>query len=146
MLVVRDREILLTFRVKICSMSVNAVVIDDDQDDLDLLKRVFQKHFPDIHTIYFTDPVEALHAITQELFLVPDYIITDINMPKLTGDALIAELRQRPELDQTIICVLSTHMPEDKATSVKRAGAHHAFQKPAQYQHYQDILKELFGR
>ncbi len=136
MFVARDSKILSIFRARICFMSVNAVVIDDDQDDLDLLKRVFQKHFPDIHTIYFTDPVEALHAITQELVFVPDYIITDINMPKLTGDALIVELRQRPELDQTIICVLSTHMPEEKVKSVKRAGAHHAFQKPAQYQQY----------
>jgi two-component system chemotaxis response regulator CheY len=122
------------------------VVIDDDQDDLDLLKRVFKKHFPDIHTIYFSDPVDALQAITQELIVAPDYIITDINMPKMTGDVLVAELRQRPELDQTIICVLSTHMPEEKAASVKQAGAHHAFQKPAQYQHYFDILKELFSR
>lgn len=127
-------------------MSVNAVVIDDDQDDLDLMKRVFQKYFPDIHAIYFTDPIEALQAITQELVVVPDYIITDINMPKLTGEALVVELRRRPELDQTIICVLSTHMPEEKATSVKNAGAHHAFQKPAQYPQYYDILKKLFGR
>lgn len=127
-------------------MALTAVIVDDDHDDLELLTRVIATYYPDIHCICFNGAEEALRAVTQELLILPDFIITDINMPGMTGDVLIVELKKHSELAHVIIGVLSTHMPGEKAEAMKKLGATHAFQKPVEYPGYKQILEKLFAK
>ena len=53
----------------------------------------------------------------------PDLVITDINMPRLDGFGLIAELRARPPFKDTPILVLSTESAPEKKAVARRAGA-----------------------
>src|SRR5438046_8323510 len=43
----------------------------------------------------------------------PDVVLTDIMMPKMSGDELVRRLRQRPELDSTPIVVLTSKADEE---------------------------------
>jgi CheY-like chemotaxis protein len=127
-------------------MVFTAVLVDNDVDDLELLKRQIDKHHANIRCICFDDPVDALRAITEEFIVAPDYIVTDVNMPKMNGDELVAELRKRPEFNHTVICVLSTHMPGDSVQKMKKIGADYAFQKPTEFILYKGILAEVFSK
>ncbi len=52
-----------------------------------------------------------------------DLVITDINMPKMDGYAVIKELRSRPEHQKTPILVLTTESEGMKRTAARDLGA-----------------------
>lgn len=54
---------------------------------------------------------------------VPHLVITDINMPRMDGFGLIAELRTRPRFRDMPILVLTTESADEKKARAKEAGA-----------------------
>jgi CheY-like chemotaxis protein len=70
------------------------IIIEDDIDDQDLLTEIFQNLKYPNELIFFTDGQKALDFISTGN-VVPFIIISDINMPKLTG----FELRQKLKTD-----------------------------------------------
>ncbi|WP_442603289.1 response regulator [Paenibacillus sp. KN14-4R] len=67
----------------------NAVIVEDEELILDLMKHVIghSKHYNIIGA--FTDPYEALAALTK---LKPDVVFLDVEMPKLNGLELAMQL------------------------------------------------------
>jgi CheY-like chemotaxis protein len=121
-------------------MAKTAVLIDDDQDDLEILKERIAAVDPALLCISFVYPQEAIRVISGELIVTPDYVFTDINMPGMTGDQCVKELRKLKDFDKTVITVFSTSMKDDVARSLKDMGANHTFQKPYKMSDYHDIL------
>jgi CheY-like chemotaxis protein len=73
------------------------IVIEDDEDDRDILKDVFEKlGYPNSVT-FFNDGEEALEFL-QRRDQLPFLILSDINMPKLDGFALRAKLKTDADL------------------------------------------------
>ena len=60
------------------------VVIEDDADDQEIIQGVFKRLNYKNEVLFFFDPEEALDYINQE-FVSPFLILSDINMPKLSG-------------------------------------------------------------
>lgn len=78
------------------------IVIEDDADDQYFLTEVFQKlNYPN-RVLFFFDGEEALDHIdkTDEL---PFLILSDINMPKLSGFALREKLKTDSKLSNKCI-------------------------------------------
>jgi CheY-like chemotaxis protein len=125
-------------------LAKTVVLIDDDQDDLEILKETISSIDPSLHCISFIYPAEAIRVISSELVVIPDYVFTDINMPGMTGDECVKELRSMKEFDNTVITVLSTTMQNDVADQLRKIGANYTFQKPAKISAYNDILSRIF--
>jgi CheY-like chemotaxis protein len=125
-------------------MAKTVILIDDDQDDLDIIKETLNSIDPSLHCISFIYPIEAIRVISTELIMIPDYIITDINMPGMTGDQCVRELRGRKEFGSTIITVLSTAMHKTVSEALKDLGANYTFQKPNSIEAYKELLSEMF--
>jgi CheY-like chemotaxis protein len=119
------------------------VLIDDDQDDLDILQELISGIDSSFHCISFVYATEAIRVISNELSLIPDFVFTDINMPEMAGDECVKELRKMPELDNTVITVLSTSMGKDIAEGLKKSGADFVFQKPSQINAYRELLSSV---
>ena len=62
------------------------------------------------HIIPAADGEEALAKAIAE---VPDLVVTDLMMPKMGGDRLVAEMRLRPSLAQVPVIVLSAKADEE---------------------------------
>ena len=73
------------------------IIIEDDPDDQEILKTVFRKLDYKNELIFFTDGEKALHFLNQPK-VVPFIILSDINMPKLTGFELRKKLKTDAEL------------------------------------------------
>lgn len=69
----------------------NVVVIDDVKTILKVIKMFFSK-INYLNVIIYSDPVEALENIENDK---PDIIVSDINMPKITGISLLRLLREK---------------------------------------------------
>jgi len=73
------------------------IIIEDDRDDQDFLTEVFQNlNYPN-KIIFFGDPQKALDFLNRAE-TVPFLILSDINMPKLSGFELRNKLRVDAQL------------------------------------------------
>ena len=60
----------------------------------------------------------------------PDLIVTDVMMPEMTGDELVAELRKDPRLEDVPVLVLTARPAEDNQPSLLMQGAQDYVTKP----------------
>jgi two-component system, LytTR family, response regulator len=71
--------------------ALKVVLVDDEQDSVELLQLLLQKHCPQIVVLEtFTSSVLALQAIPK---LKPDLLFLDVEMPELNGFELLEKLQ-----------------------------------------------------
>jgi DNA-binding NtrC family response regulator len=73
------------------------IVIEDDEDDREFMKDVFDELNFSNEIIFFEDGQKALHYLLNEK-IEPFIIISDINMPVLNGMALKEEIQKNENL------------------------------------------------
>lgn len=80
-------------------MNINGpiVVIEDDSDDQELLREIFKNLDYKNQIIYFSDGEDAL-AYLIDTKIKPFLILSDINMPKLSG----FELREKIYINESL--------------------------------------------
>jgi FixJ family two-component response regulator len=93
-------------------------VIDDELEIAKMLTVVLQMNL--FNAIAYTDPHEALDAA---IALPPDYIISDIVMPGMTGIELA--IRVRSEIPTCKILLFSGHIDASQLIDKARASGHH---------------------
>src|SRR5688572_9995103 len=78
------------------------VVIEDDMDDQEILKEIFEKLDYPNEVFFFADGQSALDYLSQPAIL-PFVILSDINMPVLNGFELRDKLKT--DADLAIKCI-----------------------------------------
>lgn len=73
------------------------IVIEDDADDRDFLREVFEELKFENEIIYFEDGESALHHLIK-IPIEPFIILSDINMPKLNGMELKEKIQNNEAL------------------------------------------------
>ena len=126
-------------------MGKTAILIDDDPDDLGFLEEAIKLIDGSVKCISYLFCDDAVDKIVNDLSPVPHYIFIDMNMPRLTGDQCLKELRKDPKLKNVLIAVLSTSMPSTVAEPLRENGANFTFQKPNKFDDYKYILKPILG-
>lgn len=99
-------------------MSITVLAVDDSRTMRDMLKLAlsdagFTPHLAE-------DGEDGLEKLDE---LKPDAIITDINMPKLDGFGFIDAVRQRGDVAQVPILVLTTESAPEMKARARAAGA-----------------------
>ncbi|MBI4466638.1 MAG: response regulator, partial [Acidobacteria bacterium] len=105
--------------------SASILVIDDDQLLLQLLEKALGKVGHQVSTV--NDPVRGLRLLDEQSF---DLVITDVNMPRLSG---IKVLEMVKALDETIEVIILTAAEEERfenAIAALRLGASDFLFKP----------------
>ena len=74
---------------------------------------------PDIEVV--GEAVDGEQAVELALALLPDLVVMDVRMPRLTGDAATARIRERT--DQVRVLVLTTYETDASILSAIEAGA-----------------------
>jgi CheY-like chemotaxis protein len=113
------------------------LIIDDDADDLELIRLAIQETGFDHPVICFRDALTAL-AYLRESYKAIFCIISDINMPLMDGFGLQEELSK---LRYAIIpfILLSTSASKGELALAKIAGMHDCLCKP----HSFDVLVQM---
>lgn len=88
------------------------------------------------------DGFEALALLSRERF---DLVLTDVNMPTLSGLELIRLIRSRPEQKALPVVAISTEREPDDARRAKEAGADGYLGKPFEPATLDRLLDQVLG-
>ncbi|MEQ8211895.1 MAG: response regulator [Lacipirellulaceae bacterium] len=91
---------------------VTVLLVDDDDVDIRVVQRAFQKAGVANEMVIARDGIEALEQLrgTEEKPAIagPVLVLLDLNMPRMTGLEFLQELRADAQLHHTIVFVLTT--------------------------------------
>ena len=101
---------------------VNILVVDDDEVDVKAIHRAFSKLKIANPVTVAHDGIDALERLRGEngytRLTRPNMILLDLNMPRMNGIEFLSEIRDDPELGNSIVFVLTTSDDdEDKIKS-----------------------------
>ncbi len=91
--------------------AIKVLLVEDNLGDVTLIKEVFKASKRTIQIERARDGEEALNYLRgQGGFLQagqPDLILLDLNMPKMTGQEVLAEIKSDPNLKEIPVVVLT---------------------------------------
>jgi CheY-like chemotaxis protein len=120
------------------------ILIDDNPVDRYLIKRVLEIQCIKCEIIEFEEPLEAVdyfNSMTPES--VPDLIITDIQMPRMNGHALVRTIRANPILTAIPIVVLTSSTAKTDMDLAMAKGANTFVSKPLTMDKARQIVSML---
>lgn len=120
------------------SGAIKLIVVDDEKQVVDALKRAFKPHAAMVDVLTTTSGVEALLLVSEQR---PHGLLIDLNMPEIDGLEVCRRVRARKQLEGVrLITMTARHTPELVQESLK-AGAISCLAKPVDVQQVLDIFK-----
>jgi len=118
------------------------LAVEDDENDITLMKRIFQKQMPDYSIKYISDGEEALEYLRSTKFKEepPRLILLDIKIPKVSGLELLKSIRLMDEYKSIPVVMLSSSDREDEIQLSYHLGANSYIEKPKTFT---DLSKTL---
>jgi|SRR4051794_17162431 len=124
--------------------SARIVVVEDSLPDVMLLGEALKEYAVPHEIIHYRDGVEAVTKLNDSIGsrIPPNLIVLDLNMPRMSGLEVLANLRKTGAFAKVPIAILTSSLqPEEQATAQK-LGADRFIHKPVDLY---DYLKEVGG-
>lgn len=102
----------------------NVLVVEDNRDMRDFIAGILAA---DYNVVSASDGEQGLE---RALEMQPDLIVTDVMMPRMSGDQLVAALRARPELALVPVLLLTAKSDDALRVKLLREGAQDYLTKP----------------
>ena len=101
--------------------SKNVLIIDDDSDDIEIFSAVLLEIDPSIQIDAISDSTTALAELCDGSKPHPDFILLDINMPKMDGIQATAHIKAR--YPSVLVLGISINADDEYRDAMVRAGA-----------------------
>jgi len=116
------------------------LAVDDAKVMRDMMKVVLEKNG---HTVITAeDGLEALSIAKSHSF---DLVFSDINMPKMSGIALVAKLRELPAYEYIPILMVTTESADYRKQKAKVSGATGWLEKPISEARILKAMSKVLG-
>jgi len=122
---------------------LNIVMVDDDQDDLFLTKRYFEKSDYDLNFVGLQSAEALFEHIKFAGIGSIHVLLLDLNMPRMGGLKTLEKLRTYPGVEDVNIFIFSTSSREDDQESCIEKGAMGYFAKPSNAAQALDFIEKL---
>ena len=120
------------------------LLVDDDIDDRMLFEQTLKEK----------DPAVGVHSVENGLEMIdwldqctdatlPDLIILDQNMPKMTGRESLVFLKGSPRYKNITVIVYTTYQVKDFFLACRELGALDVVAKPDTIQAYRDMIAQF---
>jgi len=119
----------------------NILLVDDDLDDRMLFEQTLREMEPQMRMQEVENGLEMMTLLDQcEDSELPDLIILDQNMPKMTGKESLIFLKANPRYKDIPVIIYSTYQVKDFFLSCRELGALDVVSKPDTMQTYRDMI------
>ena len=101
-----------------------AIVVEDNPDMREFIFNTLKEEFQVLTAFNGEDGLEKI------LRLRPDVILTDVMMPKMSGDKMVEEIRKNPDFNSTPIILLTAKIDDDLKIKLLGEGCQDYLSKP----------------
>jgi CheY-like chemotaxis protein len=132
----------------------NQVVLSVDDNDVDgaLLERAFKRCSIPSRLFRVSEGPQAMAYLTghgiysdRSAYPLPDLILLDLVMPKMSGTEVLQWIREQPELKKTAVLIFtSSEKPED-VRSTSKLGAQGYLVKPTKFEDLKNMVREIYS-
>ncbi len=119
------------------------VIVDDDRELNDLLKRYFEKRLSSFIIYQAYDGFEAGRILAEKR---PGFVILDIDLPGVSGHSLCKRIKADPGFGKPfVLAITGLDRPEEK-TSILEDGADAFFPKPLDFDEVTGQVLDFAGK
>lgn len=130
-------------------MKIPAILIaDDDAEDRFILNDSFLDiNQPDLTIDFCEDGIAVMEYLTKALLnnALPDLIILDLNMPRMTGKEALTEIKKRKEYNHIPVIIFSTSGADYVKEECISLGALEYLIKPTDYKNSIALAQYFYG-
>lgn len=127
--------------------TIRVLIVEDNPGDANLTKEILEvsKFFLSISVVM--DGKEAIDYLLHKVSYseLPDLIILDLNLPKLDGRQVLAEIKKHDNLATIPIVVLTSSDAERDIIHSYKLGANCYITKPVDLKSFQSIVRSIEG-
>ena len=121
-------------------------LVDDDQDDLLLMKEALKMVMQDVDIVEFNDGKELLDfIILQKEEHKPALILMDINMPRVNGLEALHALKLNLKLQDIPIVIISTSSDQQQIRQAYKQGVSAFITKPVSIKDYRLVAHAIIA-
>ena len=126
---------------------MNILLVEDNEGDIELVKRAFKKAEVPTTLSVVNDGMEALEYLTKQGHFVdtqqPDLILLDLNMPRMGGREFLEAVKKDEKLRSIpVIMLTSSSSPKDIRDCYERH-VNCYIRKPFDTRQFIDLVKQL---
>jgi CheY-like chemotaxis protein len=129
------------------NMNRIVLLVEDSPGDVRLTKEAFRDADPKIDLRVAVDGVEAMAYLRQEGIHVgaprPDFILLDLNLPKMDGREVLAHIKEDDELKTIPTVILTTSDAEADIVTSYKLQANCYLSKPVQLEEFESLVKSI---
>ena len=126
---------------------IDVLLVEDDVGDVLLIQEAFadNKVRNRLHTV--ADGVEALQFLRREGPYAdapqPDLVLLDLNLPRMDGREVLAEVKADETLQQIPVVVLTTSKAEEDVLRSYKLHANAYVTKPVDFDRFIDVVRQI---
>ena len=128
-------------------MPINILLIEDSPGDVRLTREAFREADLPIHLHVVEDGVEALAFLRKEGTYAgvprPDFILLDLNLPKMDGREVLAHIKADDSLKSIPTIILTTSDAEADVVRSYQLQASAYLTKPVQLAEFESLVKSV---
>ncbi len=122
---------------------VQILLVEDNLGDARLVEEVLREGGFRHQIVHARDGVEAMERLHDRNFGLPDLIFLDLNMPRMDGREILAELKGDPVLKRIPVIVLTTSTSEADIVTSYSLNANCYVTKPVSIDEFLDVMRSL---
>jgi chemotaxis family two-component system response regulator Rcp1 len=128
-------------------MNRTVLLVEDSPGDVRLMQEAFRDADPTIDLRIAVDGVDAMAFLRREGDHAeaprPDLILLDLNLPKMDGRQVLAEIKRDDDLKTIPTVILTTSASQEDIEAAYQLRANSYFTKPVEYDAFEGLLKSI---
>jgi CheY-like chemotaxis protein len=126
------------------------LLVEDNPADIKITQRALRESELSVELVVVRDGQQAVDYLLRqgtyahdESWRVPELILLDLNLPRLTGREVLERIRSTPNLHSVPVVVLTTSRRREDVQEVYAAGANTYIEKPQDFRRFVDVLRTI---
>ncbi len=132
---------------KLVGRQMEVLLVEDDLEDAGLTIETLRASHVPCRVSLVRDGEEALAFLRREAHFAraprPDMVLLDLQMPKIDGRTVLAEIRRDPELCRIPVVVLTASQTHGQILKDENLRAEDYLVKPIDREHFHGVVKSL---
>ncbi|MEN3306447.1 MAG: hypothetical protein V7603_2649 [Micromonosporaceae bacterium] len=129
------------------ALPIEVLLVEDDPGDVLMTREAFEEHKVRNRLTVVADGVDALAYLRgQQPYtdaVRPDLVLLDLNLPKVDGREVLAEIKNDESLRQIPVVVLTTSQAEEDVLRSYQLHANAYVTKPVDFEQFINVVRRI---